>query len=131
MTLTHNGKVGFGITGNVHSRIYDYIAGSGELQSFQFLYYGPGNEITELEKMLKNEWRRYLWTVYKGNKWTLEILDPIYNLSAEDVEKWVENKIKELNLQIRKVKDVWLPYQGDRRVTKKFINLNPNMYLEP
>lgn len=131
MVLSHNQKVGFGITGNVHSRIFDYIASSAELQSFKYLYYGPKADIAEMERMLKAEWKRYLWTVFKGNKWDLEVLDPVHKLSAEDVLEWCDNKIDQMKLPIRKVKDMWLPYQGDKRVSRKFINLNPNMYLEP
>jgi len=130
MLLTHNNKVGFGITGNVHSRIFDYIAGSAELQSFKYLFFGPKADIVELERNLKREWKRYMWSVFKGNKWTLEILDPVHGLTAEDVKIWVEKKITELNLPIRVVKDEWLPYQGDRRVNRKFISLNPDLYLE-
>ena len=61
MVLTHNGKVGFGITGNVHNRIFDYIAGSAELQSFKYLYYGTKADITDFEKKLKSEWKQYLF----------------------------------------------------------------------
>lgn len=130
MVLTHNQKVGFGITGNVHNRIFDYIAGSAELQSFKYLYYGPKVAINDLEKTLKAEWKRHMWKIQKGNTWTLEILDPISGLSAEDVQQWVNDKITELNLPIQVVKDEWLPYQGDKRVTRKYIDLNPSLYLE-
>jgi predicted GIY-YIG superfamily endonuclease len=131
MAYTHNNKVGFGITGNVRNRIFDYIAGSGELQSFKYLYYGPKTDIVELERTLKSEWKRYMWSVIKGNKWTLEILDPVHNFTAEDVQAWVNKKIKDLSLPIRAVKDEWLSYQGDTRVSRKYIDLNPNLYLEP
>lgn len=130
MVLMHNQKVGFGITGNVHSRIYDYMSHSAELQSFKYLYYGDKDSVADLEKMLKESWRRKLWTVFKGNKWKLEVLDPIHNLTAEDIKEWVDKKIASTNMPIRRVKDVWVPYQGDRRVTRKFIDLNPDMYLE-
>jgi hypothetical protein len=130
MVLTHNSKVGFGITGNVHNRIFDYIAGSAELQSFKYLYYGPKAMISDLEKTLKAEWKRHMWKIQKGNTWTLEILDPKSGISAEDVQKWVNDKIIELNLPIKVVKDEWLPYQGDKRVTRKYIDLNPSLYLE-
>ena len=131
MVLTHNLKVGFGITGTVNDRIQAYIAMTAELQAFKYMYYGPKADIEEVERMLKAEWKRYLWTVFKGNKWDLEVLDPVHNLTAEDVKKWVDAKIKKLQLPIREVKDIWLPYQGDKRVSRKFINLNPNMYLKP
>jgi ethanolamine ammonia-lyase large subunit len=72
-----------------------------------------------------------MWKVFKGNKWTLEILDPTSGLSAEDVQEWVNAKIVELKLPIRVIKDEWLPYQGDKRVTRKFIDLSPDTYLEP
>jgi len=131
MVLSHNLKVGFGITGSVTSRIYDYIAGSAELQSFKYLYYGNKEHIALVEATLKKEWRRHLWSVYKGNKWKLEILDPASGISAEDVKKWVEDTIVKLDLPIRCVKGEWLPYRGDKRVTRKYINLNPDLYLEP
>jgi hypothetical protein len=131
MVLSHNLKVGFGITGNIHMRIFDYIGASAELQQFKYLYYGPKADIAEMERMLKAEWKRYLWTVFKGNKWDLEVLDPVHGKTAEDVLEWCDNKIIQMKLPIRKVKDMWLPYQGDKRVSRKFINLNPNMYLEP
>jgi len=131
MTLTHNGKVGFGITGNVHNRIFDYIAGSAELQSFQYLYYGPKATIADLEKTLKDKWRRDLWTVLKGNKWKLEVLDPKSGKTADDVKEWVEQQIASLSLPIREVKAEWLPYQGDKRVARKNIDLSPDMFLEP
>jgi len=130
MVLTHNGKVGFGITGNVHNRIFDYIAGSAELQSFKYLYYGTKADITDIEKKLKSEWKRHMWKVFKGNKWTLEILDKDSGLTAEDIQEWVNKKIVELKLPVRIVKDEWLPYQGDKRVKKKYIDLSPDMYLE-
>ena len=130
MQHTHNGKVGFGITGNVNSRIYDYIAGSAELQSFKYLYYGPKVDIVDVEKKLKDEWKRYMWAVFKGNKWTLEIIDPVHGLTTEDVKIWLEAKIIELNLPIKPVKEEWLPYQGDKRVTRKYIDLNPDLYVK-
>ena len=131
MVLTHNGKVGFGITGNVHNRIFDYIAGSAELQSFKYLYYGTKADIVDIERKLKAEWKRHMWKVFKGNKWTLEILDKDSGLTAEDVQDWVNKKIIELNLPVRIIKDEWLPYQGDKRVTRKYIDLSPETYLEP
>lgn len=130
MVLSHNQKVGFGITGSVHTRIYDYIAGSAELQSFKYLYYGDKDYIADLEKMLKKEWRRHLWTVFKGNKWKLEVLDPSSGLTAENVKVWIDNKIALLNLPLRAVKEEWLPYRGDKRVKRKFINLNNDLYLK-
>lgn len=131
MTLTHNGKVGFGITGNVHNRIFDYIAGSAELQSFQYLYYGPKATIAALEQSLKNSWRRELWTVLKGNKWKLEVLDPTYKKTADDVKVWVEQQITASNLPIKELKAEWLPYHGDKRISRKNIELSPNMFLKP
>jgi len=131
MVLSHNLKVGFGITGTVHTRIYDYIAGSAELQSFKYLFYGDQEHISLLEANLKKEWRRHLWSVYKGNKWKLEVLDKSSNISAEDVKTWVEATIDKLDLSVREVKNEWLPYRGDKRVKRKFINLNPDLYLEP
>jgi intergrase/recombinase len=86
--------------------------------------------ISDLEKTLKAEWKRHMWKIQKGNTWTLEILDPKSGISAEDVQKWVNDKIIELNLPIKVVKDEWLPYQGDKRVTRKYIDLNPSLYLE-
>jgi hypothetical protein len=129
MVLTHNLKVGFGITGSVHNRVFDYISGSAELQSFKYLYYGPKDDIARIEAMVKTHWTGQLWTVYKGNKWKLEVLDPVHNISAEDVKLWVEGRIASLELPVREVKSEWLPYQGDKRVTRKYINLNPDMYL--
>ena len=132
MVLVHNNKVGFGITGNARDRLYDYIAAiAEEKQSFKYLYYGPRDSIEELESKLKAEWRDNLWTVFKGNKWKTEILDPTSGKSAEDVKKWVTKKVSEFNMPIREIKDDWLPYRGDKRVMRKYIDLNPEMYLEP
>lgn len=130
MLHSHNQKVGFGITGNVRRRIFDYIAGSAELQSFKYLYYGQKADIVAMEAALKAEWKRYLWSVFKGNKWSLEIIDPKHGLTTEDVRDWVDKKITAMNLPIKQVKDEWLPYQGDTRVTRKYIDLNPALYLE-
>ncbi len=131
MVLVHNNKVGFGITGNARDRLYDYIAAiAEETQSFKYLYYGPRAEIAMMEETLKAEWRKDLWTVFKGNKWKTEILDPKSGKSAEDVKKWVNNKIAEMGLPIREVKDEWLPYRGDKRVIRKYIDLSPDTYLE-
>ena len=131
MVLVHNNKVGFGITGNARDRLYDYIAATAEeTQSFKYLYYGPRESIEELEATLKAEWRDDLWTVYKGNKWKTEILEPKSGKTAEDVKKWVNNKVSERSLPIREVKDEWLPYRGNKQVNRKYIDLNPDMYLE-
>ena len=129
MIFSHNLKVGFGITGNVHNRIFDYIAGSAELQAFKYLYYGPKTDINELERTLKSIWKSHMWKIQKGNTWTLEILDPKSGKTAEDVKKWLDNQIATLNLPIRVIKDEWLPYQGDKRVSRKFIDLNSDLYL--
>lgn len=130
MVFSHNGKVGFGLTKSVNKRIFDYISHSAELQSFKYLYYGPKDTIIEIEKKLKKEWKRYMWTIYKGNKWSLEILDPDYKKSSEDVQAWLEDQIIKFDLPIRKVKADWLPYKGDKLLVRKNIDLNPEMFLE-
>lgn len=130
MVFSHNLKVGFGITGSVYSRIFDYIGMSAELQSFKYLYYGPKSDIDELELTLKSMWKSYMWKIHKGNTWTLEILDPISGKTAEDVKSWLDAQIKLHNLPIKEVKNEWLPYKGDKRVTRKYIDLNHELYLK-
>ena len=130
MILTHNQKVGFGISTKIHERVLDYVSQSGEeLQSFKYLFYGDISTILSLEETLKKEWRKYLWMIFKGNKWKLELLDPKFNLTAEDVKRWVENKILVEELPVRCIKSEWLPYRGNKKVQNKFISLNQDMYL--
>jgi hypothetical protein len=71
-----------------------------------------------------------LWTVLKGNKWKLEVLDPVHKKTADDVKAWVEQQIAAANLPIKEVKAEWLPYRGDKRLSRKNINLSPDMFLK-
>ena len=110
----------------------DIFETSQDTSTFSTMYkiYGQKADIVAMEAALKAEWKRYLWSVFKGNKWSLEIIDPKHGLTTEDVRDWVDKKITAMNLPIKQVKDEWLPYQGDTRVTRKYIDLNPALYLE-
>lgn len=106
--LSHNGKVGFGITLNAESRLRKgYCNPSAEKQSFQHLYYGTYTQIRALERHLKNQWNNKMLVLFKEK---LEWLDPKYNLTVKDVVEFVENRCSAVYPEIYRVKSEFLPF---------------------
>lgn len=136
MVMTHNKKVGFGITKNPPDRIDDYSGANLEQQNFMYLLFGPADEIIEIEKMFKEQHRRILITFVKRKKWRLEGIDPKkckalgVKMNAADVKNWAENYATQNQFETMRIKGEWLPYRGDTRLVRKYINANPDMYLE-
>lgn len=130
MVMSHNGKVGFGITKNPE-RVDDYTAHCLEDQSFMFLFYGPEDEIEEIEETFKQKHRGILIKKLKRKKWRLEGIDPKQSsMTAQEVKEWVEAFITTNKFKSQGIKDVWLPYSGDKRLSRKNITLSPELYLE-
>lgn len=130
MVMSHNRKVGFGITKNPE-RVDDYTAHCLEDQSFKFLFYGPEDEIEDIEDAFKQKHRKILIKKVKRKKWRLEGIDPKESsMSAEDVKLWVEKFIIDYKFKTQRIQDSWLPYSGDKRVSRKNITISPELYLE-
>jgi len=130
MVMSHNRKVGFGITKNPE-RVDDYTAHCLEDQSFKFLFYGPEDEIEDIEEAFKQKHRKILIKKVKRKKWRLEGIDPKESsMSAEDVKLWVEKFIIDHKFKTQRIQDSWLPYSGDKRVSRKNITISPELYLE-
>lgn len=131
MVMSHNGKVGFGITKNPE-RVDDYTAHCLEDQSFMFLFYGPADEIEDIEATFKKVHRKILIKKLKRKKWRLEGIDPkLSSMTANEVKAWVEEYVTKNKYDTQRIKDVWLPYSGDKRVSRKNITLSPDLYLDP
>jgi hypothetical protein len=130
MVMSHNGKVGFGITKNPE-RVDDYTAHCLEDQCFMFLFYGPEDEIEEIEETFKQKHRKILIKKIKRKKWRLEGIDPKESsMSATDVKIWVEEFVKTHNFKTQRIQDVWLPYSGNKKLSRKNITISPELYLE-
>jgi len=130
MVMSHNNKVGFGITKNPE-RVDDYTAHCLEDQSFMFLFYGPEEEIEDIEDAFKQKHRKILIKKIKRKKWRLEGIDPKESsMTAEDVKIWVEKFIIDNKFKTQRIQDSWLPYSGDKRVSRKNITISPDLYLE-
>ena len=128
--MSHNGKVGFGITKNPE-RVNDYTAHCLEDQCFMFLFYGPEDEIEEIEETFKQKHRKILIKKIKRKKWRLEGIDPKESsMSATDVKIWVEEFVKTHNFKTQRIQDVWLPYSGNKKLSRKNITISPELYLE-
>jgi hypothetical protein len=130
MVMSHNDKVGFGITKNPE-RVDDYTAHCLEDQCFMFLFYGPEDEIEEIEETFKQKHRKILIKKIKRKKWRLEGIDPKESsMSATDVKIWVEEFVKTHNFKTQRIQDVWLPYSGNKKLSRKNITISPELYLE-
>jgi len=132
MVMSHNSKVGFGITKNPE-RVDDYTAHCLEDQSFMFLFYGPLEEIEDIEETFKQKHRKILIKKIKrkSKKWRLEGIDPKESsMTAEDVKLWTEKFIIDNKFKTQRIQDTWLPYSGDKRVSRKNITISPELYLE-
>ena len=130
MVMSHNGKVGFGITKNPE-RVDDYTAHCLEDQFFMFLFYGPEEEIEEIEESFKQKHRKILIKKIKRKKWRLEGIDPKESsMTAQDVKHWVEKFVIDNKFKTQRIQDNWLPYGGDKRVSRKNITISPELYLE-
>jgi hypothetical protein len=130
MVMSHNNKVGFGITKNPE-RVDDYTAHCLEDQCFKFLFYGPEDEIEDIEDAFKQKHRKVLIKKLKRKKWRLEGIDPKESsMSAEDVKLWVEKFIVDNKFKTQRIQDNWLPYGGDKRLSRKNITISPELYLE-
>ena len=128
--MSHNYKVGFGITKNPE-RVDDYTAHCLEDQCFMFLFYGPEDEIEEIEETFKQKHRKILIKKIKRKKWRLEGIDPKESsMSATDVKIWVEEFVKTHNFKTQRIQDVWLPYSGNKKLSRKNITISPELYLE-
>lgn len=128
--MSHNNKVGFGITKNPE-RVDDYTAHCLEDQCFKFLFYGPEDEIEDIEDAFKQKHRKILIKKLKRKKWRLEGIDPKESsMSAEDVKLWVEKFIVDNTFKTQRIQDNWLPYGGDKRLSRKNITISPELYLE-
>ena len=131
--MSHNLKVGFGITKNPE-RVDDYTAHCLEDQSFKFLFYGPVDEIEDIEETFKQKHRKILIKKIKrkSKKWRLEGIDPKESsMTAEDVKSWTEEFIRTNKFKTQRIQDNWLPYSGDKRLSRKNITISPELYLEP
>jgi hypothetical protein len=126
-------RIGFGITKNPYDRIDDYIAHTFGMQSFKYLFYGPSDEINNIESKYKKIKKPYLLTLSRRKgKWKLEGLDPAKTKdNEEDIKNWVIEYIKSNRYETKLLKSKWLPYTGDPLVQKSFITNNPEDYLEP
>lgn len=130
MVMSHNSKVGFGITKNPE-RVDDYTAHCLEDQSFMFLFYGPEEEIEDIEDAFKQKHRKILIKKLKRKKWRLEGIDPKESsMTAQDVKIWVEKFVIDNKFKTQRIQDNWLPYSGDKRVSRKNITISPELYLE-
>lgn len=130
MVMSHNLKVGFGITKNPE-RVDDYTAHCLEDQCFKFLFYGPEDEIEDIEDAFKQKHRKILIKKLKRKKWRLEGIDSKESsMSAEDVKIWVEKFIIDNKFKTQRIQDSWLPYSGNKRVSRKNITISPELYLE-
>lgn len=132
MVMSHNGKVGFGLTKDPE-RVDDYTAHCLEDQCFRFLFFGPEDEIEDIEGTFKQTHRKILIKKIKrkSKKWRLEGIDPKESsMTAEDVKLWTENFIIANNFKTQRVRDAWLPYSGDKRFSRKNITISPELYLE-
>ena len=129
--MSHNGIVGFGITKS-SSRIHDYTAQCLQTQNFSYMFYGPEDEVEEIESFFKRKHKSILLKqIKKKNKWRLEGIDPkLSNMSAEDLKLWVEKFVRDNKFNTMRVQDIWLPFGGDPKFTRKNITISPELYLE-
>ncbi len=51
-------------------------------------------------------------------------------MTAQDVKIWVEKFVIDNKFKTQRIQDNWLPYSGDKRVSRKNITVSPELYLE-
>lgn len=120
---------GFGITINEESRLRKgYCNPSNSRQEFCMMYYGDYQQITDLERHLKNEWKEYMSILYEER---LEWIDPVKypEITGEDIQNFCENRIYHYPYNnVYRVKAEHLPYKPSKYF--KNIKTEPDTYLE-
>ena len=122
--------LGYGITINPKKRSSQYSDHSGTEQEFCNLYFGSVLQIKALESIIK---QRVASKTHKIYGQPVEWISPKANMSVNELIKLVNDTIKEEGLDIRAIKDDFLPFSNldhHRKVTVKELVNNPDMYLE-
>jgi hypothetical protein len=121
---------GFGITINPKKRLLQYSDHSGTDQEFHVLYFGPIAAIKTLENMVKQLLSSESHMIH-GQK--VEWVNPTSEFDKDDLISLVEQIISSENLLIKKIKDIYLPFDNSA-IHKKLIGVqllsNPDKYLE-
>lgn len=121
---------GFGITTAPKKRVSQYSDHSGTEQEFHVLYFGPITAIKSLENIVKQMLSSQSHTIY-GQK--VEWVTPKSTFSKADLIELVENIIQSQNLQVEKIKNIYLPFDNSaihKKLTIKQISNNPAKYLD-
>lgn len=122
--------LGYGITINPKKRSKQYSDHSGTEQEFCNLYFGSVLQIKALESIIKQRVASKTHRIYGE---PVEWISPKAGMSVLELTNLVNNTIKEEGLDIRSLKDDFLPFSNldhHRKVTAKELNANPEMYLE-
>jgi hypothetical protein len=120
---------GFGITLDEESRLRKgYCNPSNSKQEFSILFYGDYNQITDLERHLKYEWKEYMSILYNEElEWIDDAKYPM--ITGKDIQLFCENRIFHYPYKdIYRIKTEHLPYKP----SKYFVDIeeNPEYFLE-
>lgn len=123
--------IGYGVTGSPSSRVRKYSNASGGEQEFRSLWYSPSYQVMELEKILK---KRIMSDTHTINGEEVEWISPSSNIKIDDLKLIVESIIKEFKLDLRPIKDEYLPFNDSdwqKEINHTDIQLDPDQYLDP
>jgi len=123
-------RLGYGVTDVPGGRIRKYSNTAGGEQAFDILWFSPTFKVEVLEDLLKE---RVASQTQKINGEYVEWISTSANMSVQSLANQVEDIIKELKLDARRVKSEYLPFndsEWQKEINHEDINLNPNKYLD-
>jgi hypothetical protein len=123
-------RLGYGVTDHPGQRIRKYSNTSGGEQEFCNLYFSPNFEVMEIEKILKQRLADDCHTI---NGEEVEWVSPYSDIDLSTLISMVNNIIKELRLNVKKIKDEFLPFKSaewQKEINRESIETNPNSFLQ-
>lgn len=123
--------LGYGITTRQDpwERLMEYSRSVASPQVFCNLYYGNVRQIRDLERYVKNQWKKYRMDFFSDEK--LEWLDPKYKIELKDLENFVAERIINYPYDsIKMVKNDFLPFSVNNQGLFDQIDYKPDYFLE-
>ncbi len=123
-------RLGYGVTDVPGGRIRKYSNTSGGEQEFAILWFSPTFKVEVLEDLLKE---RVAGKTQKINGEYVEWINSSAGMTVELLAEQVEGIIKELKLDVRRVKEEYLPFndsEWQKEINHEDIGLNLDKYLD-
>lgn len=124
-------QLGYGVTDAPGGRVRKYSTTSGGEQEFVLLWFSPTYKVEVLEDLLKE---RVASKTHKIHSEYVEWINPAAGMTVELLSEQVEEIISELRLDVRRIKQEYLPFNDSdwqKEINHDDINRNMDKYLDP